>query len=690
LDLNLTGSGEPEQLGGDAISEGMLEMLGAEPVLGRAFQPEDFRETATPVVLLTWSFWQRRFGGRDVTGTTLLLNGKPYTVIGAMPRNFWFFRTDVWLPLRWNSRDLAARGGRASLISIARLRSGVTVAQARESMNALEAGLVAKHPEMKGWGITVRPLREEALMVRKARPALMMLLAAVTLVMLIVCANLANLMLLRGAARAREIAVRAALGARRSTLAMQFLVESLVLSLAGGAGGLLLSIAGIRVADGLIPEDLRLSIAAAPEQIGIDGQILAFSFGVSILTGLLFGVAPALRLSRPNIAEMLKSGGRSGGQHPSVRRFRSALAAGEIALSGILLIAAALILQSYVRMYARDLGYQQKGVQTTLVLNVTAADARATLREVAGIGGVQSAGFVSNLPGWPVSWPFDFRQVEFEGATSAGRSLQTTLLGPYLGTMGFRLLRGREFTTEEQSEEHNVAIVNREFARRYLNSDPIGRRFRGAGNTTWLTVVGMVNDERHPLSGEPMPAFYRPDARNAPPYLLVRAPIDVSAEVRRAVWRINGNQPVLPLPDMEHIVGEARSPVRFGLVLMGTFSVLALIVAALGLYAVVAYGAASRAHEIGVRMALGASHASIRRLILGDALRLALAGVTVAVLGALAASRLLAGMLFGVSSTESATYIGAVLFLLAIATAAAWHPARKAALADPMGTLRAE
>jgi len=222
LDVNLTGSGEPEQLSGAAITEGMLEMLGGAPVLGRSFRAEDFRESTPDVVLLAWSFWQRRFGGRDVTGSTLLLGGKPSTVIGVMPRGFWFFwgRHDIWLPLRWSARDLAARTGRASLMSIGRLRPGVSAAQAQQAMDALQAGLVASHPEMKGWGVTVRPLRQQPSMVRKARPALLMLLTAVGLVMLIVCANLANLMLLRGAARGRELAVRAALGARRSALAM--------------------------------------------------------------------------------------------------------------------------------------------------------------------------------------------------------------------------------------------------------------------------------------------------------------------------------------------------------------------------------------------------------------------------------------------------------------------------------------
>jgi putative ABC transport system permease protein len=690
LDLNLTGSGEPEQLGGDAISEGMLDMLGGAPILGRTLRAEDFRESAPDVVLLSWSFWQRRFGGRDVTGSILILGGKPYTVIGVMPRSFWFFwgRTDLWLPLRWNARELAGRTGRASLMSIARLRPGTSPAQAQQAMDALQAGITALHPEMNGWRVMVRPLREQPSMVRRARPALMMLLAAVSLVLLIVCANVANLMLLRGTARAREIAVRAALGARRGTLAAQFLVESLMLSLAGGVGGVLLSIAGIRAADGLIPEDLRLSIAAAPEQVGIDSRILWFSFGVSIATGLLFGVAPALRLSRPNIADALKSGGRGAGQHPSVRRFRSLLAVSEIALSGVLLIAAALILQSYVRMYTRDLGYRPRDVQTTLLLSIKSQAADAALREVSAIPGVRSAAFVEPLPGWPVMWPFDFRQVEFaDGAAPAGRSLQTMMRGPYLETLGFQLLRGRGFTSEEQAEEHNVAIVNQEFARRYLASEPIGKRFRGTGSPAWLTVIGMVNDERHPLSGEPMPAFYRPGGAG---YLMVRAPMDLSAEVRRAIWRVDRNQPVLPLPGMEQLVAEARSPVRFGLVLMGTFSVLALIIATLGLYAVVAYGAASRSHEIGVRIALGATHTDIRRLILGGALRLAAVGIGAAVLGALAASKLLAGMLFGVSATDPATFVAAALLLLLVAMAAAWHPARKAAHTDPMGTLRAE
>jgi hypothetical protein len=256
--------------------------------------------------------------------------------------------------------------------------------------------------------------------------------------------------------------------------------------------------------------------------------------------------------------------------------------------------------------------------------------------------------------------------------------------------MRFQVVRGRGFTIEEQARQHDVAIVNQEFARRYLKSDPIGGRFRGTGSTAWLTVVGVVNDERHPLSGEPMPAFYWLDPENAPGYLLVRAPADVSSEVRRTLWRIDGNQPVLPLPDMEHIVGEARSPVRFGLVLMGTFGVLALIVATLGLYAVIEYGAASRGHEIGVRLALGATQGNIRRMILGDAMRLAGVGIGLAAVGALAASKLLAGLLFGISATDPVTFGGVAVLLVVVASAAAWNPARKAAHADPMWTIRSE
>jgi putative ABC transport system permease protein len=693
LDLNLTGDGEPEQIGGDAITEGMLEMLGGTPALGRTFRAEDFAQSAPDVVLLTWSFWQRRFGGRDVRGTTLLLGGKPYSVIGVMPRDFWFFwgRMDVWVPLRFTAGELAGRAGRASLKSIARLLPGISAAQAQEAMDGLQAGLVARHPEMSGWRVTVRPLRDQPSMVRRARPALMLLLGAVTVVMLIVCANIANLMLLRGLARGREIAIRAALGARRSALATQFLAESLVLSLAGGAGGLLFALAGIRVADSLIPEDLRLSIAAAPTEIGLDSRMLCFSLGVSVATGLLFGVAPALRLSRPNIATSLKLGGRATGQPPSVRRLRSLLAIGEIALSGVLLIAAALILQSYARMYTRDLGYEPRNVQTALLLNIKPQTADATMRAVDAIPGVRSAAFVSSLPGWPVSWPFDFRQVEFaDGGAPAGRSLQTLVRGPYLDTMGFQILRGRGFTAEEQSEERRVAIVNREFARRYFASDALGKRFRGTGSTSWLTVIGVINDEHHPLSGEPMPAFYRPGASDVPPYLLVRSPVDVSAEVRRVVRQVDRNQPLLPLPDMSRIVGEARSPVRFGLVLMGTFSLLALIVASLGLYAVVEYGAASRQHEIGVRIALGAQRADIHRLIFGGALRLAGTGILLGVLGALASSRLLSEMLFGISATDPVTFASVALLLLLVATVAAWQPARRAADADPIWTIRTE
>jgi len=299
---------------------------------------------------------------------------------------------------------------------------------------------------------------------------------------------------------------------------------------------------------------------------------------------------------------------------------------------------------------------------------------------------------VDRLPGWPVVWPFDFRQVEFERASEAtGRALQTQVRGPYLETMGFRVLRGRTFTSREQAEERDVAIVNREFARRYgLGPDPSVQRFRPVGSKAWLTIVGTVNDERHPLNGDPMPAFYRPGAERVVPYLMLRASSDVSQPVRERIWSVNADQPVLALPRMDKIVGEARAPVRFGLVLMGTFSFLALVVAALGLYAVVAYGAAARAHEIGVRMAVGATRRDIRRLVLAQAMRLAAAGAVGGLAAAAAASRVLSGVLFGVSATNPMTFCAVAAFLLLVAVGAAWHPAHQATRADPMAALRVE
>jgi putative ABC transport system permease protein len=697
LDVNLTGSGEPEQLGGAAVSEGMFQMLGAAPASGRGFQAEDYGQGAPGVVILSHGFWQRRFGGRDVLGKNILLGGKPYDVAGIMPRNFWFFwgRMDVWLPLRFTNQDLASRSGRARLMTIGRLRPGTSRAQAQGEMAALSTNLEASHPEAKGWSVTVRPLREQDEMVRHARPALLLLLAAVGIVMLIVCANMANLLLLRGGARAREIAVRSALGARRGALIGQFLVESLVLSCAGGLVGVLVSKWGIQLASTLIPEDLRLSLPAGPEQLGINAEVLWFNLAVCLMTGLLFGIAPAWQLSRPNLCESLKEGGRVATDGPVRRRLRRVLASAEIALSLVLLITAALILQSYLRMYHRDLGYRPEGVQAMLLLNLTAPAAGEILKKVEAIPGVQAAAFASPLPGWPVVWPFDFRQVEIERASGEPpvRALQTYVRGPYLDTMGFTLLRGRGFTAEEYAGERHVAIVNREFAKRYgLWPDPAGKRFRGAGSPAapWLTIVGMVEDERHPLTGDPMPAFYRPGVAEPPPYLLYRARVDVTQTVRDRIWSVNAGQPVLALGAMDKIVGEARSPVRFGLALICSFAALALMVAAVGLYAVVAYGASSRAHEIGVRMALGATARDIRKLVLGEALGLALTGVAAGVLAALAASRILARFLYGFSATDPLTFAGVAAFLLIVATGAAWQPARKAAAADPMVSLRSD
>jgi putative ABC transport system permease protein len=418
LDINLTGAGEPEQLGGATVSEGMFELLGAVPTLGRGFARADYRVGAPRAVVLSHKFWQRRFAADpNVLGRIILLGGEPHTIIGVMPASFWFFwgRMDVWTPLRFTSKDLAGRGGRASLMTIGRLKSGVSLAQAQAEMEALSARLLHQHRDMQGWGVKVRPLHEQEELVRRARPALRLLLGAVAVVMLIVCANLANLLLARGSGRAKEIAIRAALGASRGALVAQLLVEALVLAAIGGALGVLFANWGIRLAASLIPEDLRMSLPAGPEQIGINSEIVLFALAISLFTGLLFGLAPALQLSQPKLSL-------------TMQRPRHILAAAEIALSLVLLIAATFLLQSYMRAYRLDLGYRPRGVQAMLLLGVKHASADEIVSKVEAIPGVQAAGPAglwsgrSISAGWTLKAPPRIRRARCKPMCAAATS----------------------------------------------------------------------------------------------------------------------------------------------------------------------------------------------------------------------------------------------------------------------------
>jgi predicted permease len=712
---NLTETGEPEQIRVAYVSASLFPLLGVEPAAGRAFTPEEDQPGNDTVVVLSHGLWQRRFGGdQGIVGKTLRLDGEAYTVVGIAPAGFQFpSQIDVWAPIAFTPAQLdqQQRGSRFLQV-VARLKPGVTPERAGSEMAAIAGQLVEEYPNNymmpgSGWTVTVVPLLEQV--VGDTRQALLVLLAAVGFVLLIACANVANLLLARASARNKEFAIRLALGAGRRRLIRLLLTESVLLAFVGGTLGLLLAIWGVDLLVASIPAGLPRA-----DEIGVDGRVLFFTLLVSLATGLVFGLAPALQTTRLDLHESLKEGDRGSTESLRRNRVRNLLVVSEVALSLVLLIGAGLMIKSFIRVWNVDAGFNPENVLTarlTLPTNKYADNAQVTafysqlLENVQALPGVQSAAAASLVP--MVGNSSGSVTLEDRPQPPGSPSLEADMrvVSPdYFRAMETPILRGRGFTAGDVDGAQPVAVIDEMMAETlYPNEDPIGRLIKRGGamsTNPWMTIVGVATHVKNQgLDAEGrvqlyMPLFQRPftqPLRNT--YLVARTgsnPTAVAGAMRAAVAEADSDLPLANIRTMEEVLSESVATRRLSMSLLGLFAIVALLLAAIGLYGVLAYSVARRTHEIGIRMALGARPRDVLRLVVGQGVLLIGVGIAVGLAAAFLVTRMMADLLFGVSATDPLTFVGTPLVLGAVALAASYFPARRAARVDPMIALRYE
>ena len=725
-DFNLTGVGKPERLKGGMVSASFFPIFGVKPLLGRTFTESEDLLGGAPVALITQELWKQKFGSSpDIIGKSLDLNDTLYTIVGVIPANFHYRNNnfgeekDVFVPLgQWNDPLFRDRHTGMGMDAVGRLKPGVTLAQARADMNAVAAHLAQVYPDSnKNSGITLMSLKENLVgdqnnLFGDIRPFLLVLLAAVGFVLLIACANVANLLLARSTARMREVAVRTALGASPMRIARQVLTESVLLAIIGGALGLLIAAWGTQAAIRVLPDALPRA-----EEIHLDGPVLLFTLGASMLAGILFGSIPALKISGTNLQETLKEGGRGS----SVRhRTQGAIVAVEMALALVLLAGAGLMIRSIGKLWGVNPGFDPRGVMTFELasakpLGNTPAAIRAAFRqlhgEIAAVPGVQSISLTagssvmegdSEVPLWLQGEPKPSTQSEMK------ESLFYVTQPDYLKVMRIPLQRGRFLSDSDNETTVPVVVIDEEFARRYFGDrDPIGTRVNFSLLNVTAEVVGVVGhvkqwgldeNEKSPVHAQCyFPLLQTPDgllslfahgvevvARTEPQIIHDVHPIS------RAVQSVNGDIVVYRTMAMTDVIAESLATQRFAMMLLGVFAVLATVLASVGIYGVISYVASQRTHEIGIRMALGAKQTDVLRMVLSQAGRMAIIGVAIGLVAGFMLMRLMASLLFGVSTHDPITFLGVALFLIAVALAACYVPARRASAIDPMVALRYE
>jgi putative ABC transport system permease protein len=701
--------GEPLQVQAALINADLFKALGARAAIGRTISAEEDRFGGDHVVVLSNGFWQRHFGGdTNIIGQTLQLSGNPYTVIGVMPGDFVMPTEvpDLWAPVRVVNPIAAQFRGVHFLRTYLRLKPGVTVSQAIAEMDGIDRRLAQQYPEdNKGRHTLLFSLQERV--VANSRSALLVLFGAVGLVLLIACANFANLLLARAAGRRQEIVIRAALGAGRGRLVRQMLTESTLLSLLGGAGGLVLATWGIDLLVALKPPNLpRLS------SIGIDGWVLAFTLGLSVLTGVVFGLIPALSASRLDLNEALKEGGRASTGGIGRHRIRSLLVVSEIALALVLLIGAGLLIKSLWGLRTIDPGFKPDNL---LTMRIELPESRykeipkqtqfrqRALEAVNAVPGVQGA-MISELPMSGDRLMHNF-VIEGRAPLAPGEEPEVetrTVGGDYFQTMGIPLLQGRDFTPQDRADTPQVGLVNESFAREYFpNGNPIGARigWARANPPQWMTIIGVVGDVKHyGLNLPELPAFYNSYIQLDQPwkrwmYLAVRSDHNTASladQVKNQIWSIDKQIPATKVRTMSDVMAASLGAQRFNMTLMGIFAVVALVLATIGIYGVISYSVTQRTHEIGIRMALGAETGDVLRIVLRQGLQLAALGVAIGVGAAFGLTRVMSSLLFGVSTIDPIIFATISIILTGVALGATFIPARRAAKVDPMIALRYE
>jgi putative ABC transport system permease protein len=714
---NLSGGGSdsnPEQVSGVRVSATFFPLLGTKPYLGRTFRPEEETPGKDREVVLSYALWKRRYKGDPaLVGRTLQVDGEDYTVLGVMPPEFQFQHRgglrELWVPIGYTEGD--QRRDSRSFNVCARLKPGVTVGQARDEMASLGQQLSRRYPqENAGRGATVTPMSR--LGAGERWQTLRTLLAAVGFVLLIGCVNVANLMLARSAARQKELALRRALGAGQARIARQLLTEGLLLSLVGGAAGFVLVIWSTSFLIRILPYHIRTPPFQHFDTLRIDGRVFGFTLLISSLTGVLAGLAPASSGIGRDLNRSLKAGGNVGTSPDSGARLRHVLVASEVALALLVLAGAGLMIDSMARLLGVKPGLDPKDV-LTMEMSLPQFDiyygppfhplfCHDLDESIGTLSGVVSVSSVSHLPlgGVPADRGFTIEGRPDPGAGNVAIANYGVACPNYFRTMRIPLLQGREFTDKDRLAAPPVTLVNVSMARRFWpNQNPVGERFKlGAYNSTepWLRVIGVVGDVRQGgLDGEFFPQFFRPYAQAAWPVMTVvvrtkRDPTALVDPTKKALADIDPDQPVTNIRTMKEVLDNSLGPRRFPMLLLITFSLLALVLAAVGIVGVVSYSVAQRTHEIGIRMALGARRTDVLRLVVSRTMAWVAVGVGLGLIGSICLKRLLAGLLYGVSPTDPLVLGLVSILLAAVALVASYIPARRAAKVDPLVALRWE
>lgn len=710
--FNLSGISQPESISGEAVCPNFLSLLGVHPFLGRDFDASEERSGAAPVVILSFPLWQSHFGSDPAAvGRTVLFDGRSFTIIGVLPPNFrWIEKVQFLEPIgTWlaTNPEATERGARGDMVVIGRLAPATSLAAARSEMEGIAARLAAQYPGTNDqFGVLLRPIREA--FVGNIRTAILSLFGAVICVLLIACANVANLLLVRGAGRTREVALRIALGATRRRIVRQMLTESLVLALVGGALGIALAVAASRAITQMLSPDMLMGAT-----VTLNPAVLLFAAALIALAAFIFGLAPASRSSKSDIHLQLKEGGAGTGTAASHNRLRAFFVVAELALSLVLLAGAGLMMKSLHLLLSVSPGFQPERL-LTMEMNLRTAQYdkdptiinfwQNVLDRVRALPGVQSAALGTHIPltdshgrsditieGMPLPKPGSYPHPDFH-----------TISDGYVSALGILLLQGREFVETDNEKGAPVVIINAKLARQYFpNGDAVGKRLmfgrlNPAKQPQWRTIVGVLGDTKmYGLANDARLEVYLPFHQSASSDMdvLVRSRLDPSAmttAIRSEIAAIDKDQPIFAIATMQELIGASVAGRRFTLILLGLFSGLALLLAAVGIYGVISYTVVQRTRDIGIRMALGASQTQVLRDVLGLGLRLIGIGLLLGLLGAFLATRVLASLLYGVSSTDALTFTAVSVVLTVVALFASYLPARCATRVDPIVALRYE
>ncbi|HST22681.1 MAG TPA: ABC transporter permease [Blastocatellia bacterium] len=708
--FNLTGTSESERIRSALVSPAFFSTLGISPILGRVFLPEEDQKNKVFSVVMGQRLWQRRFNSDpNIVGKAINLNGDSFTVVGVIAQNAHLpllpVDIELWVPIS-HGFSFNERGAHYLQV-LARLKPEVTIQQAQSDMDSIANSLAERYPDSNtNFSVRLVPLQQQ--IVGDFKTALLVLLGAVVFVLLIASANVANMLLARAAARQKEIAIRMALGAGRARLIRQLLTESMLLAFAGGVVGLLLALWGIDLLVAFSPSDIP-----RVKEVAIDGRVLGFTLGVSILTGIIFGFVPALQASRPDLNETLKEGGRSATGGIGRQRVRSLLVVAEIALSLVLLVGAGLLIRSFIKLQSVNPGFDSRNV-LTMQLDLSGPNYKTgtqviafhnlLLEKIKALPGIESASTRSFTP-VASDAPYAYLSFAIEGVPVdvANRSVAyyNAVSPDYFQTMRIPVLKGRQFDEHDVRKAQNVTIVNETAARRFFSDeDPIGKRVslndENPTEEDWVTIIGIVKDtkpralDRESVAEMYMPYDQQPELGMSLMIRTTNKPETMASAVRSELQTLDGNQPVYSIRTLDSVLSESVATPRFRTFLLGAFAAVALILAVVGIYGVMSYSVSQRKHEIGIRMALGAQSTDVLKLVVGQGMALALIGVALGVAGAYGLTRLMSSLLYGVSATDLTTFIVIPVILAGVALGACFVPARRATKVDPMVALRYE